>query len=142
MSCQHYLPAACGCVRLDWGIELTMRTRIDLNTANEKMLTQLPGVSITVARALVNHRQRHGWFTAWEELRAVKQFPVERLDELKERATMSCPEDRPGQTLTACTPPRHLNPEKMSRGNQGGYRRKLRTSRRTERIQQDHPRAA
>lgn len=119
-----------------------MSDRIDLNTADEKMLTQLPGVNITVARAIVNHRQRHGWFTDWEELRAVKLFPVERLREMKDRAVLSCPEDRPGQTLTACTPPRHLNREKMSRGNEGGYRRKLRTSRRTEKKKQDHPRAA
>ena len=119
-----------------------MNERIDLNTADEKMLTQLPGVNATVARAIVNHRHRHGWFTDWEELRAVKLFPVERMDEIKGRARLSCPEDRPGQTLTACTPPRHLNPEKMSRGLEGGYRRKLRTSRRTEKKQQDHPRAA
>jgi len=116
--------------------------RIDLNTADEKMLTQLPGVNITVARAIVNHRRRHGWFTGWEELQGVKSFPMEKLDDLKERAKMSCPEDRPGQTLTACTPPRHLSPEKLARGKVGGYRRKLRTSRRTERIHQDHPRAA
>jgi hypothetical protein len=119
-----------------------MANRIDLNTAGEKMLTQLPGVNITIARAIVNHRQRHGWFTAWEELQGVKSFPMDRLEDLKQRAILSCPEDRPGQTLSACTPPRHLNPEKMSRGNVGGYRRKLRTSRRTEKRQQDHPRAA
>lgn len=119
-----------------------MSDRIDLNTADEQMLTQLPGVNATVARAIVNHRQRHGWFTAWDELRAVKLFPVERFDEIKNRAVLSCPEDRPGQTQSACTPPRHLNPEKMSGGNEGGYRRKLRSSRRTEKKQQDHPRAA
>ena len=116
--------------------------RIDLNTADEKMLTQLPGVNITVARAIVNHRQRHGWFTAWEEMQGVKSFPMEKLEQLKARAKMSCPEDRPGQSLSACTPPRHINPEKMSRGNVGGYRRKLRASRRTERIRKHHPRAA
>lgn len=108
--------------------------RIDLNTAGERMLTQLPGVNITVARAIVNYRRRHGWFTAWEELQGVKSFPMEKLSDLKERANMSCPDDRPGQTLTTCTPPRHLNPEKISRGSVAGYRRKLRASRHVERI--------
>ncbi len=118
-----------------------MSDRIDLNTANDKILTQLPGVNITIARAIVNHRRRHGWFTAWKELETVKGFPVDRLADIKQQARLSCPEDRPGQTQTECVPPHHLDDHRLSRVKTGGYTRKLRTSRRTAK-HQEHPRAA
>ena len=61
---------------------------INLNTASAKELTQLPGVAKNVAHNIVSHRKRHGYFTHWEELLEVKQFPVEALDRLKARATL------------------------------------------------------
>jgi competence ComEA-like helix-hairpin-helix protein len=61
---------------------------INLNTASAKELTQLPGVAKNVAHNIVSHRKRHGYFTHWEELLEVKQFPAEALDRLKARATL------------------------------------------------------
>ena len=61
---------------------------INLNTASAKELTQLPGVAKNVAYNIVSHRRRHGYFTHWEELLEVKDFPAEALDRLKERATL------------------------------------------------------
>ena len=61
---------------------------INLNTASAKELTQLPGVAKNVAYNIVSHRRRHGYFTHWEELLEAKEFPVEALDRLKERATL------------------------------------------------------
>ncbi|HWH58885.1 MAG TPA: helix-hairpin-helix domain-containing protein [Terriglobales bacterium] len=61
---------------------------INLNTASAKELTQLPGVAKNVAYNIVSHRKRHGYFTHWEELLEVKEFPAEALDRLKERATL------------------------------------------------------
>ena len=61
---------------------------INLNTASAKELTQLPGVAKNVAYNIVSHRKRHGFFTHWEELLEVKEFPAEALDRLKERATL------------------------------------------------------
>jgi hypothetical protein len=87
--------------------------KIDLNTAPANTLTQLPGIGIDLAYGIVNHRERHGWFTAWEELLAIKNFPEAKLDAIKERAVLSCPDDRLGQDQTNCTPPRHLNREKI-----------------------------
>jgi competence ComEA-like helix-hairpin-helix protein len=87
--------------------------KIDINTAPAQILTQLPGIGIDLAYYIVNHRERHGWFTAWEELLGVKDFPENKLEAIKERAILSCPEDRPGQQQTACTPPRHLNQDKI-----------------------------
>jgi competence ComEA-like helix-hairpin-helix protein len=120
-----------------------MADRIDLNTASAKEMTRLPGIAKNLAYKIAEHRSRHGWFTAWEELLRVKGFPSERLDEIKQRAILSCPEDRPGQTQTECTPPRHLNAEKI-KPRTGGYTRKLRTTRGKDRSHDStgHPRAA
>jgi len=61
---------------------------INLNTASTKELTQLPGVAKNVAYNIVSHRKRHGYFTHWEELLEVKEFPAAALGRLKERATL------------------------------------------------------
>jgi hypothetical protein len=120
-----------------------MADRIDLNTAPPKLMTQLPGISKDLAYRIAEHRARHGWFTAWQELLAVKGFPAKRLDEIKARAILSCPEDRPGQTQTECTPPRHLNAEKIQKHRDTGYTRKLRSTRGKDRSHDpDHPHAA
>jgi competence ComEA-like helix-hairpin-helix protein len=119
-----------------------MADRIDLNTAPAKQMTQLPGVAKNLAYSIAEYRKQHGWFTAWEELLRVKGFPEERLEEIKQRAILSCPEDRPGQSQTECTPPRHLNREKI-KPRSGGYTRKLRATRGKDRSHDtDHPRAA
>jgi Helix-hairpin-helix motif len=61
---------------------------ININTASTKKLTQLPGIAKNVAYNMVNHRNRHGYFTDWKELLEVKEFPEDALDRLKERATL------------------------------------------------------
>lgn len=98
--------------------------KINLNTAGVRELTQLPGVSKTVAYRIVNHRQRHGYLTSWEELQEVKGLPVEKLEAIKNRATLVCPE--PG-----CAPPRHLNAQQVARVGKkpAGFTRKLRGTR-------------
>jgi hypothetical protein len=118
--------------------------RIDLNTAPVQLLTQLPGVSKDIAYNIVRHRERHGWFTAWEELTAVPQFPTDRLQEIQERAFLSCPENRPGQTQTECLPPRHLSEEKLKHKPSGteGYTKHLRAGRRSSRLHQAPDRKA
>src|SRR5689334_14000077 len=67
---------------------LSMAEIINLNTASAKELTQLPGVAKNVAYNIVSHRKRHGYFTHWQELLEVKEFPAEALNRLKERATL------------------------------------------------------
>jgi Helix-hairpin-helix motif len=120
-----------------------MAGRIDLNTAPVKEMTQLPGISKNLAYRIAEHRLRRGWFTAWEELLAVNGFPEDRLDEISKRAILSCPEDRPGQTQTECTPPRHLNADKIKSRGVRGYTRKLRSTRGKDRSREaNHPRAA
>jgi competence ComEA-like helix-hairpin-helix protein len=60
--------------------------KISINTASTKELTQLPGIAKNLAYRIVNHRNRHGFFTHWEELIEVKEFPAEALDRIKQGA--------------------------------------------------------
>lgn len=65
-----------------------MTDLININTATAKQLTQLPGIAKNVAYRIVNHRKRHGYFTHWEELLEVKEFPEHALEEVKKRAAL------------------------------------------------------
>src|SRR5437763_11496629 len=68
-----------------------MTTSINLNTATVKELTQLPGIAKNLAYRIVNHRNRHGSCTHWEELLEVKEFPKDALAEIKQRANILPP---------------------------------------------------
>jgi competence ComEA-like helix-hairpin-helix protein len=65
-----------------------MPTLINLNTASAKELTQLPGIAKNLAYRIVSHRQRHGYFTHWEELLEVREFPEDALGDIKKRASL------------------------------------------------------
>jgi competence ComEA-like helix-hairpin-helix protein len=65
-----------------------MPDAININTASTKELTQLPGIAKNVAYNIVNHRKRHGYFTHWQELLEVKEFPEKALEQIKARATL------------------------------------------------------
>src|SRR5581483_3606507 len=65
-----------------------MTALINLNTASTKQLTQLPGIAKNLAYRIVNHRSRHGYFTHWEELLEVKEFPEHALAEIKKLANI------------------------------------------------------
>src|SRR5262245_22957532 len=65
-----------------------MPALININTRSTKELTQLPGIRKNLAYRIVNHRQRHGYFTHWEELLEVKEFPEDALDDIKKRASL------------------------------------------------------
>jgi len=68
-----------------------MPSLININTAAANQLTQLPGIAKNLACRIVSHRNRHGYFTHWEEMLAVKEFPAGSLDEIKNRATIDPP---------------------------------------------------
>ena len=63
--------------------------RIDVNTASSHELTQLPGIGIDMARKIVAFRERHGGeIHDWEELSGIHGFPVERMEEIRERGVL------------------------------------------------------
>ena len=64
------------------------RDKIDLNSADVALLTQLPGVAKNVAYDLVNYRERHGGFSIWEDLQKVHSLPQgsQFLEEMQKRA--------------------------------------------------------
>ncbi len=105
---------------------------INLNTASAKELTQLPGVGKNVANNIVSHRKRHGYFTHWEELLEVKEFPAQALDRLKERATLLPIEGvRPEEFGPRRIKPQHLQREaKKPRG----YTKAIRATRNPDRM--------
>lgn len=105
-----------------------MADKIDLNTAGARELTQLPGIAKNLASRIVNHRNRHGYFTAWEELREVKEFPVERLDEIRERAVLGSPDGN-------YPPPRRIQRHLAQESKKSsGYTKAIRSTRRPDRL--------
>jgi Helix-hairpin-helix motif len=113
--------------------------KIDLNSANVGELTQLPGINKTIAYNIVNQRERHGLFTAWEELRQVKDFPIDRLQEIRERAELRAPagEENFG-------PPRHIKQQSSQEAQAElgkrnlGYTGEMRSTRRPDRLHDTH----
>lgn len=96
--------------------------KIDINTAVAGELTQLPGIAVNTARAIINHRQRHGFFSTVDELAAVKNFPVERLPEIRERVILT--------QLEGSAPPRHLRTHILEiQKKTSGYTKALRSTR-------------
>ena len=110
-----------------------MDNRLNINTASPRELTQLPGIAKNVAYRIVNHRERHGWFTSWGELLEIKEFPSDRLQEIKSRATLACPEDQEN-----CVPPRHMGSKHLEevKKKPAGYTRAIRSTRRPDKVRE------
>jgi hypothetical protein len=118
--------------------EYQMPEKIDINSASVGELTQLPGVAKNMSYNIINHRIRHGFFTAFEELAEVKDFPVHRLDEIRERAELIQPsEGRPTETVPV---PRRLKKEHISEVSKQnrGYTKAMRSTRRPDRLHDAH----
>ena len=102
--------------------------RIDINAAGVGELTQLPGIAKNMAYKIVNHRQRHGLFTSWEELAEVKGFPIERLAQIRTRAELIIPAE--------ARPRRAIKPAQIERVRKktAGFTKALRAERRPGRM--------
>jgi hypothetical protein len=103
---------------------------INLNTAGTKELTQLPGIAKNMAYRIVSHRSRHGWFSHWEELAEIKEFPVEKLEAIKQRATLEMPDGEQARS------PRRLKPDHVGKEKKKpkGYRKDIRNTRNSDRL--------
>jgi competence ComEA-like helix-hairpin-helix protein len=109
-----------------------MNSKISINMASTKELTQLPGIAKNLAYRIVNHRKRHGYFTHWEELVEVKEFPADALDRIKERATLECPPDMKED----CMGPRRVKPSHLQEvvKKPKGYTKAIRSTRGADRL--------
>lgn len=63
-------------------------SRLDLNSATWVELAQLDAVGETLARRIVEHRERHGPFRDVEELRKVRGIGAKTLDKLRPWLTL------------------------------------------------------
>lgn len=58
---------------------------ISINGADEKKLTELPGIGPSMAKRIVDYRQEHGPFGAVEDLQKVKGIGPAKFAELKDK---------------------------------------------------------
>lgn len=59
---------------------------LDLNSADRKLLTQLPGVSKTVSYKIVNFRAEHGGFSDWTGVEEATGISGDDMAALRNRA--------------------------------------------------------
>src|SRR5215469_101723 len=109
-----------------------MTGEININTAPAKELTQLPGIAKNVAYRIESHRKRHGYFTHWEELLEVKEFPQQALTKIKQRAKLLPP---------AGVLPEEFGPRRIKKGHlereakkPKGYTKVIRATRSSDRM--------
>ena len=108
-----------------------MDAKININTSGPKQLTQLSGVAKNLAYSIVSHRERHGFFTHWEELAEVKGFPADAIDRIKQRATLAVP----GEAEVGTSPRRLKATHSTRTAKKGaGYSRKIRSTRRSDKL--------
>jgi len=109
-----------------------MTTPININTSTVKELTQLPGVAKNLAYRIVNHRNRHGYFTHWNELLEVKEFPADALDKIKQRANIL----PPAGILKEEFGPRRIKAEHLEKAKKKprGYSKAIRATRSSDRL--------
>lgn len=65
---------------------MSSNSLLDLNNADRRLLTQLPGVTKDVAYKIVNYRKLHGGFSDWSDVENATAFSAERIAVLKQRA--------------------------------------------------------
>lgn len=67
---------------------MVMHDKININTADEAELAQIPGVGVSKARKILEHRQNIGKFETVEDLLAVKGIGKKSLDKMKPYLTL------------------------------------------------------
>jgi competence protein ComEA len=66
----------------------TVGGKVDLNTATQAQLEELPGIGPTYAEAIIAERQRRGGFTSVNDLRSVHGIGDKRFAELAPLVTV------------------------------------------------------
>jgi competence ComEA-like helix-hairpin-helix protein len=68
---------------------------VDLNTATEKQLEQLPGVGPTTAKAIIEFRTKAGRFRRVEDLLVIRGISESKLKKIRPYVTVSPPPKKP-----------------------------------------------
>ena len=58
--------------------------KININEADEKKLTELPGIGPAMAKTIIEYRDEHGAFSSEEELQEVKGIGPAKYDKVKD----------------------------------------------------------
>ena len=59
--------------------------KININTANETELDQLPGIGPSLAKRIIAYREENGYFTSIEDLTNVSGIGEKKFEELKDK---------------------------------------------------------
>jgi len=62
---------------------------ININTADERLLTTLPGIGPAIADNIISHREANGPFNSVEELRNVPRIGAVTMDRLRDLVTIN-----------------------------------------------------
>jgi len=75
-------------------VKETLETEpININSATAVQLATLPGISDTIAQAIITYRDQNGPFQKVEELLQVKDFTAEKLEVVRKLITLSQPDE-------------------------------------------------
>ena len=62
-----------------------LQTTIDINTADVELLSQLPGIGLSKAQAIILYREQYGAFSTTDELKNVKGIGEKLYAKLESR---------------------------------------------------------
>ncbi len=62
--------------------------KVNINTATVEELVKLPGVGDSVAKKIVEHREKNGNFKATEDLKNVKGIGEKKFEKMKDLITV------------------------------------------------------
>lgn len=66
--------------------------KINVNTADENQLTQLPGVGPALARKIIQEREKNGYFYYLEDLRVVNGIGEKMIEKIRDLICFKVPE--------------------------------------------------
>jgi len=86
---KHFVTAVCLMVLLFSGYVLAQEAaKININTATVEELVSLPGVGDSVAKSIVEHREKNGGFKTTDDLKEVKGIGEKKFEKIKDMVTV------------------------------------------------------
>ncbi len=86
---KHFFTAVCLMVVLFSGYTLAQEAaKININTATVEELVVLPGVGDSVAKSIVEHREKNGGFKTTDDLKQVKGIGDKKFEKIKDMVTV------------------------------------------------------